>query len=48
MFSLQKYWRARGQNRFCLEEREVRGGGREGGGCRGRGERWPNNVYTYD
>jgi hypothetical protein len=38
MFSLQQNWR-RGQNRFCLEVRGLRG--------RGRGRDGSNNVYTY-
>jgi hypothetical protein len=37
MYSLQQNWR-RGQDRFCLEARRVRG--------EGWGKRWPNNVYT--
>jgi hypothetical protein len=39
MFSLQQNWR-RGQNRFCLEAREVGG---EGEG-RVRGQRWPKQC----
>jgi hypothetical protein len=38
VFSLQQNWR-RGQNRFCLEAREV-------GVDRGRDG--PNNVHTYE
>jgi hypothetical protein len=43
IFSLQQNWRRR-QNRFCLEARGLRGEGRDGG----RGERYPNNVCTYE
>jgi hypothetical protein len=44
MSSLQQNWR-RGQNRFCLEAREVEGI-RKGLGV---GERnGPNNVCTYE
>jgi hypothetical protein len=42
--SLQQNWR-RGQNRFCLEARGMRGKGR------GQGAGWrddPNNVHTYE
>jgi hypothetical protein len=40
MSSLQQNWR-KGQNRFCLEVRAVRGPGT-------RGRNNPNNVCTYE
>jgi hypothetical protein len=37
--------RRKGQNRFCLEERGVKGRGRRWGAG---GKNDPNNIYTYD
>jgi hypothetical protein len=41
--SLPQNWR-KGQNRFCLEEREVAG---SGSGWEAGRKNDPNNVYTY-
>jgi hypothetical protein len=46
MSSLQQNWR-KGQNRFCLEAREVRVRGRGRWGW-GGGRNNPNNVCTYE
>jgi hypothetical protein len=48
MFS-QQNWRTRGQNRLCLEAREVgEWGVRESGrGVEARRERCPKTMYTH-
>jgi hypothetical protein len=44
MFSPQQNWR-RGQNRFCLEVKGVKGREKGQGAWEGEG---PNNVCTYE
>jgi hypothetical protein len=44
MSTLQQNWR-KGQNRFCLEVREM---GEKGRGWGAEGRNGPNNVCTYE